>query len=191
MRILTAILIVSLFVLSSVTAADNRYYCKSIDIKNDCHMDGVSIDVDDGTLIITYKDGGYSRIEITEDYELYVNGRLVKTDREQKELIEDYYDQAIEIIEYAKEIGFEGAEIGIEGAKIGLKAVKGVFKLLLANYDTDDLERDMEREAAKLEARAEKLEEKADELEDMADELEERQEELADHIPELDELDWF
>ena len=97
----------------------------------------------------------------------------------------------MDIHDYAHEIGWEGLRIGAAGLKIAMKAIGGVFKLVFTSYDSDDLERDLEREAAKLEARAEQLEEEAEVLEDMANALERQAEKLARDIPELGDLGWF
>jgi len=181
------LLLASSFTWSAETST--RFH--AMDIKYDCHMDDANIDVKDGNIIITHHGRGRSEIEITRDNELYIDGHFIKTNDQQKKLLAEYRLQVMELVDRAKDIGFEGAKIGIEGAKIGLKAVGGVFKLLLEDYDTDDLEEEMEREAAKIEARADKLEARADELEEMADRLEMMAEELSDQIPELHELEWF
>lgn len=191
MRSAIIILLISLLTFSCVYAVGGKCRKHSISDEHQGTLDNVSIDLDDGTVIITNEGWHRATVEITEDYELYVNGRFVETDREQEELIKEYYDQVVQIVEHAKEIGYEGAKIGLRGARIGFRAVRGVFRLLLTDYDDEDLERELERDAEVLEARAEELEERAEVLEDLADELEEMQEELADEIPELRKLDWF
>ena len=57
----------------------------------------------------------------------------------------------------AKMLGIEGAKIGAGGVKLGFTAIAKVVKLLSDEYDTDDLEEDLEREAEKLEKKAERL----------------------------------
>jgi len=79
----------------------------------------------------------------------------------------------------------------MQGAKIGLKAVVGVVRLISLDYDTDDLERDLDRETDKIEEKVERLEEKAEDLEDLADELEELRVRMRREIRELKELGWF
>lgn len=152
-----------------------------------CFKDA-EIDIDDET--ITIYDDGY-KIKITDDYELYVNGEYIETNAEQQKLVEEYHDLIFEIIDRAKDIGKQGAQLGIDGAKIGLKAVVGVFKLLRSDYDTEDLEDELEMEAEELEELAEELEKEAEKLEYLADNLEEVHEELKEEIPELEELDSF
>ena len=130
-------------------------------------------------------------MEITEEYELFVNDRQVKLDADQQKLVEEFHVLAIDIVDHGKNLGWEGAKIGVSGAKLGMKAIGRVFKMLFTSYDEDDFERDMERDAEALEARAEKLESKAEIIEKMADDLEYVTEEMFDSIPELSELEWF
>ena len=150
----------------------------------------ISVEFEDGTIILECNDND-DVVEITGDYELYINGDKVNLDGGQRELVEDYYESLDEIIETAKELGIEGARIGAKGAELGLKAVAGAFKLILDDYDSDDLERDMERHARRIEAQAEKLERKGEKLEDMADRFERTHKKMRRRIPELDDLGWF
>ncbi len=162
---------------------------------NDCDLfreEGVDIDYEDGSLIFTYDgDDCIETVVITEDYELIVNGRHVDLNRRQQKLVEDYYEDFMDIAEFAKEIGIEGAKIGAKGAKLGITAIAKIFKLLEEDYDTEDLEEDMDRESEKLERAARKLERKAEKLEDIIDDIEDQQRTLRRSIPELRRLGWF
>ena len=181
------------FVFSPAFAYDDdcdRYWSKSHHMQAD-FLEDVDIDIDDGTIILTHNRRPRDKVEITEDYELYVNDRMVATNDEQKELLKDYYDLTMELVEYAKQIGYEGAKIGVSGAAIGLMAVSGVFKALMTDYEFEELEDDLEDEAEELEERAEELEEKAEDLEDIADELADVHDDLRRETPELRDLDWF
>jgi len=162
----------------------------AVHVDNHSHLNGVDIDFEDGSIIFTDSEYGET-VEITEEYELYVNDRLVELDENQQELVKEYYVLCDEIVEEAKEIGWEGAKIGVSGAKLGLKALGGLFKVIFTSYDSDDLERDMERAADKLEARAKVLERKARVIEDKAEDLEELADEMSTEIPEIGDLDWF
>jgi methyl-accepting chemotaxis protein len=145
-----------------------------------------------GSVMIKHRDRREkSTVEITRDYELYIDDELVKTDKVQTKLLQEYHGQLSDIRDQAKEIGWEGARIGAEGAKIGLLAGLGVLKMLFSDYSEDDLEYDVELAAEKIEERAEELEEKAEEIEDMVDDLDDITDDLRDAIPELAELDWF
>jgi hypothetical protein len=187
-----AILFLAVFLVVSFAApegwAGKKHRCYKKQISG---LDDIDFDVDDGTLIVEsdiYED---EYVEITEDYELYVNGRFIELNDYQQELVKEYYDQYFELIDYAKKIGLEGAKIGVHGAKIGLLAMASICKLMLASYDSEDLERDLEKEARRLERKAEKLEKKAEQIEEMAERLEDLHYEMRDEITVLEDLGWF
>ncbi|NQT25490.1 hypothetical protein HQ585_09045 [candidate division KSB1 bacterium] len=131
------------------------------------------------------------RVIITDKNELLVNGKTVETDSMQAIMTQQYYDLTVQCLEDAKNIGKAGAKMGWEGAKIGVKAVTGVFRMILPDYDADDLERDMEYESEKIEAKADILEEKADALDEKLEELEDLHYDLQTEIEELGDLLWF
>lgn len=191
MRVLAASLLALLLIVGLPPTSDSRPHSRYLHVENDGHLNGVDIDLEDGSIILTHRGRHYETVEITQDYELYVNDSRVDLNEDQQELVVAYYDLGMEIIDYAKELGWEGAKIGASGAKLGLKAIGSIFKLIFTGYDTDDLERDLERDAEKIEARAERLEKRAEKIEDMAYELEDLAWEMNREIPELDELDWF
>jgi hypothetical protein len=190
MRTLLSFLLI-LFLTFSLSSA-GHYSCRTFSDFGYGHLEDVDIDIDDGSVIITY-DGrrNYEEVEITEDYELLIDGERIKTDRDQRELLKEYHETVFKIHECAKAIGLRGAELGIKGAKIGMKAIGGVFKAIFTDYDFEEFEEDIEWEAEKLEDEAEELEEEAEEIEELAENLEEIHEDLVDEIPELEELGWF
>ena len=192
MKVIAVYVLAGLMIFTGSSIADRHHdihYAHSYD-KDVC--EGMSFDLDDGSIIITLTDRrSVEIVEITEDYQLYINDEQIELNADQQKLVQEFHIKGMEIVEYAKELGWEGAKIGVSGAKLGLKAVGNVFKLMFTSYDTDDFEREMEREAAKIEARAERLEEKAEKVEDMADDLEEIAWDMEREIPELRELDWF
>jgi hypothetical protein len=193
MRRSVVVLLILAFAFAPAFAYDDnkdRRWSKSSRVQAD-FLEDVDIDVDDGTIIMTHSRRPKGKVEITEDYELYVNGRLVVTNDEQKELLEDYYGLTMKLVEYATKIGYEGAKIGVSGAAIGLMAVGGVFKALMTEYEFEELQDDLEEEAEELEAKADELEEKADDLEDIAEELADVHDDLRRETPELRDLDWF
>lgn len=151
--------------------------------------DDLIIDIEKGSVIITneYED---DEIEITDEYELIINGDRIETTPDQQKLLEEYHTLVFDIKDYALEIGKEGAKIGIEGARIGLKAVGGVIKMIFTDYDEDDLDRDLERETEAIEAKAEVLEDKADKIEEMADDLDDLFYDMEESIPAIAKLDW-
>ncbi len=150
----------------------------------------ISIDIEDGLLIIECED--YDDIvEITEEYGLYINGSEIETDEKEKKLLRNYYHQFEDIIEYAVDISVEGARLGVKGAGLGLKAVANIVKLVLDDYDSDNLQRDMEKESDKIERAAKRLEKKAEKLEEVAEDFEDTHIKLRKSIDELDDLEWF
>jgi hypothetical protein len=153
--------------------------------------DNTDFDIDHGTITITHHGAKKERVEITDQADLIINGKTIKIDDKQRELLADYHDHLIDITDKGMAIGLEGAKIGIEGAGVGLKAAGGVFKMFFSDYTSDDLEREVEAAAAKVEKKANKLEAKADKLEKIADELEDLQDDVCRQIPELDNLGWF
>ena len=149
------------------------------------------IDLDDGVLVIEHEYEDWT-VEITEDYELYVDGREIKTDRKQRKLLRRYYRDYEEIEEIAEELGREAAKVGVAGAKIGAAAVVRVAKTLLDDdYDCDDLEIDIEIDTAQIERMAEKIEKKAEKIEGLADDLVKTHKRLRKSIPELRDLEDF
>ena len=167
--------------------ADAHRVCRHND---DWTFNHKSIDFEDGTLVIEHEDEDWI-VEITEDYKLYVDGERVRTDNKQKKLLRSYYRDYEEIEEMAEEIAKEGAMIGLAGAKLGVNAVACVAKLLLEDYDSDDMEYEIEIETEDLEKMARKLEKSADKIEDMADDLEKTHKKLRKSIPELGDLEDF
>ena len=153
-------------------------------------LDNINIDFEDSILKVTNTDENTS-FKIDEKYELYINGELISTTPEQKQLTKEMYTSIDMIIEEAKDIGWDGAKIGAEGAKLGLQAILCVFKLISPNYDSDDLESEINAKAKNLEKKAEKIEIRADHIEDMARDLETLTDVMREKIPELKRLSWF
>jgi len=180
--------IFSVFLISSTTFAVDGKKSK----KNSFQLfDNVDVDIDRDNVTLTCDEGRYEEIHFNEENELFIDGKYIELDKDQKILVQDFKYEIYDIIEFAKEIGLEGAKIGLEGAKLGVSAVAKVFKLLSPYYDSEDLEEEMEEEAEELEIEAEKLEELADVLEKQVDELNDLREEMREEIPELKRVDWF
>jgi hypothetical protein len=155
------------------------------------YKDHVAIAVDHDDILIYDKNDEDDLVEITGDNRLYVKDRLVRTDAEQQALTRDYHDRVIQINKEVRKIACDGAKIGVDGAKIGIKAVVGVFKLILPDYSSEDLDRDMDRESRKIDAKAKKLEAKAAVVDSSVTELERLHYRMKKEIPELNELEWF
>lgn len=183
------ILMVSLAFLTGSVIADSPHV-KSYKMRTNKSylLNNCEIDIEGGSLVIEKRGRRGVKMEINENYELYVNDEQIETSDEQQKLVVQTYDGSMLIVEYVKDIGLEGVQIGLQGAKLGLKAVGGVFKMIFTSYDEDDLESDMERAAEKIERRANKLEKRADKLEVMVEDLEIVFDDLIDLTPELEPL---
>ncbi len=154
-------------------------------------LDNISIDIEDGTIILaSHKVKGES-VEITRSYQLYINGEEIELSRSQRRLVAKYYTQFFDIIDYAKEIGYEGAKVGVVGAKVGVKAAAKAIKAIFNEYELEELEEELDEESERLELLVHELEEKAEELEEMSDDFEELHYELRSEIDELYDLRWF
>lgn len=209
MRTFIIILGLSLMAFSPAAAADNdcgeysftsKYECRFIsynlsccpwDFGAGCRINNYDIEIDDGTIILSPRSRRYSKVKITDDCRLYVNGRKVDLDDDQKELVMEFHSLAVQIQEDAREIGKEGAKIGVAGVRLGIDAIASVLKLLRSDYDSDDLEREIEHKAAKIEASAERLEARAEKIEQMACRLETIEEKLERRIPEMRKRESF
>ncbi len=187
MKKLSLIALALVLTMIFTAGADAHRVCRHDD---DWTFDHKSIDFEDGTLVIEHEDEDWI-VEITEDYKLYVNGERVRTDRQQKKLLRSYYRDYEDIEEFAREIAKEGALVGLAGVKLGAGAVVCVAKLLLDDYDSDDMEDEIEINTEDLEKMAENLEKMADRIEDMADDLEKTHKKLRRSIPELGDLEDF
>lgn len=148
----------------------------------------IDFDIEDGSIIMTQRGRRGSRLEITEDYKLYIDDKLIETNPEQQKLVAEYHKTSMELVEEAKKIGIEGAKIGLAGAGIGLKAVGGVLKAIFTEYEFKDLEDELDEQTEELEAKAEELEERAEVIEDLAEDLEDVFDDMVHEIPEL--ADW-
>ncbi len=192
MKKIIMLVVMSLLVCASAQAED-RYHSRRWDYNdNNRHqVNDISYDIsNDGTLSIT-PDRGRGEIEITADYDLYIDHKRIELDRAQRKLVRNYYRQSLDLIEQAEKVGLQGAKIGVQGAALGVQATSGVLRALFTDYDTDDLERDLEYQADLLEEKAGKLEDKADGIGELAGELEKLAEKMNDEIPAIRRVRWF
>jgi hypothetical protein len=164
-----------------------------------CHKDcdhsmfrgeDVEVDFDEGSIVFTDQKSDET-VEITDEYALLVNGRPVHLGRDERKLVEDYYDTFQSVIETGKALGVEGAHVGVQGLKLGLDAALGVLKLLDEDYDQKDLQAELDHKGGKIEHEAARLERKAHKLERKAERLQDLHEDLRDRVDELDDLGWF
>lgn len=195
MRFLVTLIISATLMFTSAFAYDGEYEHDNIVIKSgNVHGDWffddwASFDIDDGSIILEYRDRHHTTVEITEDYQLFVDDEIIDLNDEQQELVREFYDGSMDVIERAIDIGWKGAAIGAEGAKIGIAAVAGLIKVLLTSYEMEDFEYDIEQQAEELEEKAEILEKHAEVIEEMADDLEDIYRQMCRDIPELKDID--
>lgn len=186
---LRTLCIVCILLFASTLAADDLSISLGNRIKG---IEDVCIRVRHGSVYIYPEyDRWDGEVEITEDYELYIDGRKTRLSRDEREMVREYYHLADDIIDTAHRIGWEGAKVGVQGAAIGIKAIVNVVKLISPHYTTEDLEEDMDREAEKIEAKAEVLEEKAEVIDEIAEDLVDLHIEMKNNIRELRNLRWF
>jgi hypothetical protein len=192
MKTFSIVLLTTLLALPSVGLSHSRSYHSSTSHSHSVSgstslfdTNSRSIDFKGKRVIIKYKTGSPRRVEVNDSHELRVDGDLVKLDRDQQELVAEFYDEIQLLITDAKAIGLEGAAIGVQGVGVAAAALTGVVNMLFTNYTSEDLERDVERKAAKIEAKANRLEAKAEKLEAQAEQVEDLYDEMEDTIPEL------
>lgn len=186
---LTALVALVLMAAAGPATAGEIHYEPNWEDK-DCVLENHAVQVEGRTLYLTAVEHEDFEVEITREYEIYLDDKGIELSSEQERLVQDYYDLLFEIAYHAKDIKWEGAKIGVKGAGIGVKAVGGLVKMLFTSYDEDEFERDMEREAQKIEREAEKIEDRAETLEEMAYDLQDRFDLMVAGVPELKELDW-
>ncbi len=151
-------------------------------------IDNFDIDFEYDTLILEYEEMPNTIIRITDDYKLFINGAPVELNEEQADLVKDYYLQMEDITSIASKLGYEGSKIGINGLKLGAKSIIGIFKLLSDDYDSDDLERDLEKDKEVLVKNAQRLKKQGKKLKAMAEELKNLHCRLFTEVKELNAL---
>ncbi len=192
---LFAILCVLAFATAVFTPLDASAH-RTVHIKQDCQDnnlfrdDNVDLEIDEGSIVFTHEDDDET-VEITEDGGLVVNGNQVRLARDQRKLVEDYYETFDGILDEAKHIGLEGAKIGVKGAALGISAAVGALLSISDDRDSDNLEAELDRKGERIERMAERLEKRAERLEARAERLEEQHENLRSEINELGDLGWF
>jgi len=156
---------------------------------NGCLGDA-DLEIKGTTIYITHEEDNIT-LKITRSGDLYMNNQQIRTSKRGRKLLQEFNHQMRELIHSAGEIGLEAGKIGVEGAHIASSAISGLMEVLFTEQTIDDLDKELEKEAAKIEAKAKKLEKKAKKIEQKAEDLEDLQAELKQQIAELDELEWF
>lgn len=172
MKLFTTIVIAALFAFSAIYAADPPRSESPF-----LSLDRISVDFDNGSLIIKPRSGESFLVEITDNDELYVNGRKIQTDAEERDLLHEYRSEMTCMVDRAVEVGCKGVEVG-------LHAIGGLIEVACTDRELEELE-------AELESKSDKIESEAEELEEMSARLEAIHAELKHRISELNRLNSF
>jgi len=191
MKYLLSVFIIFFMSLTAVKAAVERNYKFSYEETGDGFLENADLEIKGSTVFITHHDDDKITIKITRSGDLYLDGKKVSTSSRGQQLLKQFNREIRELVESAEKLGYDAGKIGIEGAHIAASAVSGLLEALFTDVTLDDLDKELEKKAAKIEAKAKKLEKKAEKIERQAEELEELQAELKQHIEELEELEWF
>ena len=149
---------------------------------------------EDNSLIVCDRYSDEYLAEISEDFELFIKGKMIKVNDYQQELLEEYYLAQYNLFSSRNIIGAKGIEIGMQGASLALKAVGGAFVLIVSGFDEEieeDFEDKMDDEAEKIEEKAEELERHADEFENQIYVVNKIERKLSKEIEELDDIDLY
>ena len=82
---------------------------------------------DDESLIVCDRETDVYLVEITPDFDLYVETEKIEMDERQKGIVKDYYEAQYILFSTRNSIGAKGVQIGIEGVELAVTAV-GVTK---------------------------------------------------------------
>ncbi len=192
-RALSALALAALAVAVAPAQAGHRHEGRA-DRHHDRHVThghGMDSDWEGDTLVLTDGAGAGDRVTITPAGDLAVSGEPVALAGGERRLVQDFYGGYLKIEEEAAVLGAEGAKLGAAGAALAARALAGVARLARDDYDEEDLEREMEAEAARMESRGTELERRGEAIESLVDDLRGTVAELRGRIPELGALDWF
>ncbi|MCK5125966.1 MAG: hypothetical protein KAR42_06905 [candidate division Zixibacteria bacterium] len=173
---------------------------------NHYQLDDARMIIEDESIII-YSQYFDEEVEITEDYKLFIDGKLVATDKKQTAVLKKFYAQALEVKEIGEKMGELGGDMGQIGGKmgqigslIGLRASRQAYLSLAASfsgnyYDDNELEDNLEELEDKLDAMEDKLDENEDDMDELSDKMEnlgevmeEYGDEMEDEVDELEEV---
>ena len=155
------------------------------------HGESMESDWDGDTLVLKAPAGSDDRVAITPAGGLTINGDTVPLDRGERRLVQDFYGGYVRIEEEAATLGAAGAKLGVAGAALAARALARVVRLSRDDYDEEDLEREMDAEAARMESKGADLEKRGEAIASLVDDLRATVAELRGRIPELGALDWF
>ncbi|MGD9900226.1 MAG: hypothetical protein AB7T22_13975, partial [Calditrichaceae bacterium] len=87
-----------------------------------------------GSLFI-YDEENDTIAEINPDFELYIRGKQIMTDKKDRKLLKAFYELSDEILQKSNKIAHKGAMIGLDGVALAAKAVGGVVVLIAEGCD--------------------------------------------------------
>jgi len=149
---------------------------------------------EDNSLIVCDRDTDEYLAEISEDYDLFVKGKKVNVNEDQRKLLEEYYEAQYELFSSRNLIGAKGIEIGMQSAGLALKAVGGAFVVMASGFDekkSQEFEDAMEYEAEKIEDKANELEEHAENFENQILIVNRTERKIRKEIAALDRVDLY
>ena len=149
---------------------------------------------EDNSLIVCDRDTDEYLAEISEDYDLFVKGKKVDVNDNQRKLLEEYYEAQYELFSSRNLIGAKGIEIGMQSAGLALKAVGGAFVVMASGFDEEksqEFEEAMEYEAEKIEDKANELEEHAENFENQILIVNRTERKIRKEIEALDRVDLY
>lgn len=147
---------------------------------------------EDNSLVICDRYTDEYVVEISEDFDLFIRGKKIPVNKEQRKLLENYYIAQYNLFSSRNIIGAKGVEIGIQSAGLAIKAVGGAFVLMASGFDEDaeqEYQDGIELESKKIEEHAKRIEEEADEFERQVDLINHLEREISRKIDELDQID--
>ncbi|MEZ5360460.1 MAG: hypothetical protein R3F48_16730 [Candidatus Zixiibacteriota bacterium] len=190
---------------------DYRYRSYS-DVHCIYHRDHMCVDMDDGSLFIFNLDSD-DEVEITETYELLLNGDPIEISEKQKALLKEFTAQTLRldsltddmdtrtegIVDIERAVKYRAAQ----HAYIATRSLPSIVYLdddmredLVEDIEEllEDIEEDREEstlDAEELEELIDNLTKNAREVEREAKLLEDKFVDILDAIPELDDIDWY
>jgi len=173
MKVAKYLFLISFFLLINIGFADDGMKEKFKNVHMNINNQNYIIFEDDN-LIVCDRDTDKYLVEITSDNELYIRSEKIHLNRDQKELLQEYYEAQQILFSKRNSIGAKGLHIGMEGVKLAATAVGGVVELALSGFDEDvenEFEQEMETQAEKLEKHAESIEDDAEEFEYQVDQI--------------------
>ena len=150
------------------------------------------IDIVHGSIVITDASNQYRDIvRISENYNLYVNGQKIRTNRRQACHLKQYHHYVCEIHRQATLMGGEALQIGVLGTRSSALAFSK-FRRASFTKDTDpELRNAISGDYLPIEEHGADLEDWGDQVKIMIENLKVLHIKLNDEIPALRKLQWF